>query len=174
MRPEQRTDLIVATVPQGGPQQVVIDVLASSNGAQAGRLSRIARIPGLGTRVDIAIGFTPVRWRELALRPRKGLPDLIMAQRDGRYHREPSIAVIERIGIDAEQRAHSVGRAHRHRSGHDRSHAAVEHGKAGGRGLPVAMLELRKGAPGRPPPTTKLCGGAGLMRLGGAPPSSSR
>ncbi|WP_198293404.1 hypothetical protein [Bradyrhizobium sp. WSM4349] len=73
--------MIVATVPQDGQQQTVIDVA----GVQ---LRRPRRQPephhgveplAPGTRVDIAIGFTPVHWRELLRRGRKGLPDLITA-----------------------------------------------------------------------------------------------
>ena len=150
---EQRTALIVATMQQDGQKQAMIDVA----GVQQRRPRRQpephrgVETPAPGTRIDVAIGLTPVHWRELVRRGRKGLADLVMAQCDGGDRRElRRVAVVERIGINGEQRADPVERTHRHRSGHDRGDVTVEHGIAGGGRMPVEArlkpsLELRKG-----------------------------
>src|SRR3974390_1889328 len=95
------------------------------------------------TCVDITIRLAAMDRREPMWRNRKNVADLVVALHERRDRRKfRRAAVVESIGIDGEQQANPVERAHRHWSGYDRGDVAVEHGDAGGGRMAIdASLE---------------------------------
>ncbi|MCA6104064.1 hypothetical protein J6525_37455 [Bradyrhizobium sp. WSM 4400] len=112
---------------------------ASSNDAYADSLSRIAA------------SILPLTLRQCIGSNRPGAVEWCCcgAARRPISRPTPACRMVESDGIDREQRADPVERAHRHRSGYDRGGIAVEHGNAGGGRMPIdaslePLLELHK------------------------------